>query len=225
MLLFLVINHHTSILNWLNIKNTIICVRKGSNKRIFIFVPGFSSNPKNVIKRAKYLNNFESIISDSSFAVFVWDTEDFWLPGNWVRAKKNTIPYSKLLLLEIDKYLEEYDQINLIGHSLGCKVIANMISNRQKPDRELEKITFLGAAVSQTEKLANLNKYRTSLFNFYSNNDLILKWLYRSVENFEKPIGFYGTNPNNSIIINSDCSNIVKGHTKYFEHLNKLMKT
>ena len=113
-------------------------------------------------------------------------------------------------------------EITLIGHSLGCKLLLELMSYRFKLNTSPSKIYFMGAALSKDENFNKMLSYESITINCFSNSDYVLKYLYRGVEKFDEPIGLCGSDINKPNFSDLDCSDFIKGHTKYFENLKRI---
>lgn len=108
------------------------------------------------------------------------------------------------------------------GHSLGSRVIYYLLeslkSNSERLNSDnihIENIYLLGGAVGNDsaswENLASL--VNGKIYNCYSTNDGILKWMYQTANlKLSNPIGYSPIETNSTKIINVDCSDIVNSH-------------
>lgn len=201
----------------------LIRLQKGFSKKAFIFVSGFRSEPYEILQWTKYLRDFEDVIGDANFFIYVWDTRKSFI--SWKAAKRNTYLSAKSLFDSIEYYLPEFNELIIISHSLGCLVTHKTFSYRYKVSKNVKNVYFMGAAISQND---NFKKYLEHNYNFelkncYSKNDKVLKYLYRGAENLDKSIGQYGMLQLNNKLINFDCSSFVNEHSQYFENLEKIV--
>ena len=124
----------------------------------------------------------------------------------------------------------------LIGHSLGARVIYSCLASLKTKDKVfIKEAHLLGGAInnncSPSDDSNNVNwadihkSVSGNINNYYSNNDSVLKYLYKVVESVKfdlgKPIGRYCIK--NSRVNNVDVSNHVNGHTKYKEKLHDFL--
>ncbi len=119
-------------------------------------------------------------------------------------------------------HLKYYD---FSGHSLGARVIYYMLESLlTKPhlynDNKIRigNIFLLGGAVGNDaeiwEKIAKLIDGK--IYNCFSKNDGVLKWLYSSANlKLSNPIGYSPIISNSSKIQNIDCTDIVDSHLKW----------
>ncbi|MDX9797218.1 MAG: DUF726 domain-containing protein [Sulfurimonadaceae bacterium] len=126
----------------------------------------------------------------------------------------------------------------LIGHSLGARVIYSCLSSLKTKDSiYIKEAHLLGGAVNNTvinddssNERVNWNGINKAvsdkIYNYYSKNDDVLKYLYTVGESvkFENgdPIG--RNEINSDYITNIDVSDYISGHTKYKDNLSKFIK-
>lgn len=117
----------------------------------------------------------------------------------------------------------------LVGHSLGARVIHYTLNSlATKEEKFIEKAHLLGGAVGSN----NLDEWKTcckavsgNVINYYSSNDLVLKYLYRYSNLFvSNPIG-YSSIDNSKLgkIVNNDVSHYVKSHFDYIPNLERFI--
>jgi pimeloyl-ACP methyl ester carboxylesterase len=132
--------------------------------------------------------------------------------SSWKKSIKKTIEAGDELARYIDK--EDRDYI-ILGHSLGARVSYHGLSKVKKIDR-VKNVGLLGGAVSVQEDWKGILKKNNSIniYNLFSKNDAVLKYLYKAGTGFsDKPIG---TLPiGDKRIKNCDVSKIVNGHMEY----------
>ncbi|WP_299801576.1 DUF726 domain-containing protein [uncultured Shewanella sp.] len=106
----------------------------------------------------------------------------------------------------------------LMGHSLGARVIFNCLNSLKYKDYVLGAFLF-GGAVGVNETWGNIanNNPKLRIFNCYSQNDLVLKSLYRVGTLFSNtPVGLSPiVLSNKNRVHNIDMSVAVNGHTDY----------
>lgn len=126
----------------------------------------------------------------------------------------------------------------LIGHSLGARVIYSCLASLKTKDKTFIKdVHLLGGAVNNNcvdnkdcSSSINWNELENAvsgdIYNYYSSNDDILKFLYKIGEgvkfDFGDPIG--RSKINNNRIKNIDVSDYIKGHTEYKKNLVSILK-
>lgn len=151
--------------------------------------------------------------------------------SEWKKARNNSKIFSKDLALFIESQYKKNQNstINLYGHSLGANLIHYTLEYLLENNLNINDVFLFGGAsnnnkASWTQSLS----VAENIYNFYSQNDYVLKYLYKSVELWEEPIGL------NEIIIkdikdlkrgsvyNYDVSNIVNGHTEYIKKISSI---
>jgi hypothetical protein len=139
------------------------------------------------------------------------------------RSAEETGAYLGDVLKEI-----EDKQVILYGHSLGAKVIYHALiqisQQKSKINRTIIKeVHLLGGAESSSSDNWSYAKRCVSgvIFNYYSKNDDILKYLYQTVElSSRNPIG---RNPIEvDGVVNIDVSSVVNGHSEYISNFSLL---
>ena len=68
------------------------------------------------------------------------------------------------------------------------------------------------------------NLTKKGVYNFYTKNDSILKYIYRTVELGSTPIGLAPLSLKNDKLYNKDVSDTVKGHFEYKKNLQTILK-
>ncbi|CAH7196463.1 conserved hypothetical protein [Vibrio chagasii] len=121
----------------------------------------------------------------------------------------------------------EGQKFNLVGHSLGCRVINYTLSNlaATRGERELiNDVVLLGGAVdsSLSKWTKCLDVINGDALNFHSANDSTLSLLYKVVSVWvSKPIGC--TPIDSTQVINFDATCLVKSHTEWKLAFRELM--
>lgn len=107
----------------------------------------------------------------------------------------------------------------LAGHSLGARVIyyaLEALSTREDPAL-VENVYLLGGAVGGGDKegwLAATKAVNGTIFNCFSKNDNVLKYLYQGANaGLSTPIGYREISLKHRQIENLDCSSFVDGHS------------
>ena len=141
----------------------------------------------------------------------------------WKEAKKSAEQTGIHLGNLLNKI--ENEQIILCGHSLGSKVIYHTLNKMSQHKKSIIKeVHLLGGA--ENNSLENWNYAKKSvtgkIYNYYSNNDDILKYLYQIIE-FNTPIG--RTPIPIDGVRNRDVSKHVNGHGEYITNFSKIYKT
>ena len=143
--------------------------------------------------------------------------------SEWKNSKKNSEIYSYELFNFIKEEIEKNKdvKINLYGHSLGANLIKSVLLNLSIYDIKINNVyLFAGATKNCHYEWESISNICSNIYNFYSYNDDILRFLYKTIE-LEEPIGL---NEIQNIsysdkIINFDVTNIVNGHSAYFDNL------
>ena len=143
--------------------------------------------------------------------------------SEWKNSKKNSEIYSYELFNFIKEEIEKNKdvKINLYGHSLGTNLIKNILLKLSIYDIKINNVyLFAGATKNCHYEWESISNICSNIYNFYSYNDDILRFLYKTIE-LEEPIGL---NEIQNIsysdkIINFDVTNIVNGHSAYFDNL------
>ena len=110
----------------------------------------------------------------------------------------------------------------LAGHSLGARVIYYALEALStKSGKPIQDVYLLGGAVGGSSKdspgwESATNVVRGRIYNCHSNNDGILKVLYRGANGFQsEPIGYSPIQLKHEKIHNFDCTELVDGHTSW----------
>lgn len=113
----------------------------------------------------------------------------------------------------------------LIGHSLGCRVIQQALyALSTKEKKYIVDVHLLGGAVGNDGKVweSCANAVQNKIHNYYSENDYVLKGLYRASTLFtNQPIGSVPIKSEINTIVNHDVSQYVSGHTQYKNNLHQ----
>lgn len=133
----------------------------------------------------------------------------------WKRSLKKTREAGEWLA----NYINHGDgKYVFMGHSLGARVSYHALSGITRNESVHSALLF-GGAISKSESWSKILEVHpdTLITNCYSENDLVLRYLYRMGTLFNNtPIGLEAIEPKGkSLIYNIDLSNIVDGHTDY----------
>ena len=118
------------------------------------------------------------------------------------------------------KYIDSQDSRTfvLMGHSLGARVSCHALKNLKRAD-SVHSMYLFGGAVSNKETWdgACANHPKLKVINCFSENDYVLKFLYKVGTLFTNtPVGLkYIPKEPETLIYNVDLSHIVNGHTTY----------
>ncbi len=138
------------------------------------------------------------------------------------RAEKTGI----LLAEAISRSKEK--EFNLIGHSLGCRVIYfALIALSTKDSKKIKDVILLGGAVGNDD-LKGWKQAKSSvsgaIYNCYSRNDQILKTLYKIANAYlSHPIGIAPIKGQIKGIKNINCTSFISGHTVWKENYDKVL--
>lgn len=112
----------------------------------------------------------------------------------------------------------------LMGHSLGDRVMvttARLLGTvHDQPDPKVESVHLLGAAVSRKGDWRDLDAaVRERVWNYYSENDPVLKHLYAGAEFVQAAVGQRGFGSSFRHITDRDISRRVSKHTEYVDRV------
>ena len=107
----------------------------------------------------------------------------------------------------------------LVGHSLGARVMAiaaeSLGTNQEAP--RLEAVHLTGAAIgANSDWDALVAGVDDAVYNYFSTNDKVLKYLYTVAMGGQKAAGQAGFNPCPSKLKNIDVSSKVERHSDYY---------
>lgn len=114
----------------------------------------------------------------------------------------------------------------LIGHSLGARVIFNCLTylSEKGLNSNIFEVHLLGGAVGN-----NSNKWsqksllvKNNIYNYFSDNDDVLKNAYRPFMLSKQPIGL--NEIINKKVINRNSTILIAGHTEYIKSFSLLYK-
>ncbi|TMX41253.1 hypothetical protein DA100_08095 [Vibrio sp. Hep-1b-8] len=122
----------------------------------------------------------------------------------------------------------EGQKFNLVGHSLGCRVIFyTLMALGTKSNKYINDVVLLGGAVGKDDKESWLNALSTidgRLYNCYSKQDMILKRLYECVNaKLSEPIGYYPIPIEDERLVNIDCTDIVDSHMTWKKNFSTVL--
>lgn len=119
---------------------------------------------------------------------------------------------------------------SIIGHSLGARVAFYALqsladSAEAGAEPAVQNVILMGAAQGRRNQL-KWKKAATAcsgqLFNCYSNQDGVLRWMYQGINaGMSRPAGL-GAAP--SPVINLDCSDLIASHTDWKRQLPEVLK-
>jgi predicted alpha/beta hydrolase family esterase len=136
-----------------------------------------------------------------------------------VRNSKNTGDCLAKVLSSCQK-----KEFILIGHSLGARVIFNCLNYLYENQfaSNIFEVHLLGGAVGSNSKKWSQKTLlvKNNLYNYFSNNDSVLKTSYRASMLTSFPVGL--TKIVNEKVINKDSTRLIKGHSEYIKNFNLL---
>lgn len=105
----------------------------------------------------------------------------------------------------------------LLGHSLGAKVIFHTLEClKHRKNNLIQSVHLMGGAVDRKAEWNEIANTTKILNNYYSQNDLVLKTLYKVGTFFQsEAIGVSPITESNDRIINYDVTSEVSGHSEY----------
>jgi len=133
-----------------------------------------------------------------------------------------------LVLGDILKNIND-EEIILCGHSLGARVIYSALIQISQQDPKINKkiikqVHLLGGAIKCNSDNWNCASrcVEGKIYNYYSINDDILKYLYQILE-INDPIG---RNPIRAkCVVNKNVSQYVSGHKEYISNFENFVNT
>lgn len=122
----------------------------------------------------------------------------------------------------------EGQKFNLVGHSLGCRVIFYaLMALGTKSKKYINDVILLGGAVGKDDEESWLQVLSTidgKLFNCYSEQDMVLKQLYECANaKLSKPIGYYPIPLEDARLVNINCTDIVDSHMTWKKNHEKIL--
>ena len=118
---------------------------------------------------------------------------------------------------------------NLVGHSLGCRVIYYALEAlSSKKETYINDIILLGGAVGRTDhkgwqKVSDAIK--GNIYNCYSHNDKVLGRIYKIANaGLSDPIGIGPIELKNKKIANVDCTTLVNSHMTWKKHYEEILQ-
>lgn len=152
----------------------------------------------------------------------IYQNRNFWqlIHNPWhgalQSAEKSGIQFGQLLADH------EYNQLILVGHSLGCRVLYYALATLAQKHHTLSAdIILLGGAVGNQSKDWNaVAEYIDgTIYNCFSQEDSVLKYVYSaSLAWLSSPVGRYPIDSQCQNIINVDCTGIVNSHVSWKQY-------
>ena len=132
------------------------------------------------------------------------------------RADKTGVIVGDLLArTEVESYV-------LIGHSLGARVmaVATEALGTKPGGPRVHAAHLLGAAIGAKGNWDALTaSVDDFVYNYYSSNDGVLKYVYKVAQGGETAAGLAGFTPVSTKLRNVDVSHQVKGHSDYLDNV------
>lgn len=114
----------------------------------------------------------------------------------------------------------EAESYVLIGHSLGARamIVAAEALGTKKDGPRLQDVHLLGAAIgANSEWKALTSRVDGAVFNYHSEHDDVLKWLYATAQGGQAAAGYKGFTKVVPKLHNIDVSDTVEGHSEYHD--------
>jgi len=206
--------------NSLNQNDTFLGYNWASGKDLLSHITGlldFETIIKKPINVLKYARGFNPAV--------IFGITTTQIIFEWKQARDNSKQYSKGLADFIKQKYKENSKvkINLYGHSLGANLIYYALKSLEDERNPIINVYLFGGASSCDKKRWILpSKVARNIYNFYSDNDLILRYLYQTIELGDEPIGLNKIDSYLENIYNYNISDIVDGHTKYIENFEDI---
>ena len=190
----------------------------------------FKNGFKHEMKKFKHLLpvgvSLSTVTRLNPFMILPTSFSSFCLE-EWKISKENSVKYGIFLAEEINIQKITNDKIYLYAHSLGVNLVKNTLLELGKQNIFVEKVFLFGGAScikNENEWLNVCNLTKKGVYNFYTKNDSILKYIYRTVELGSTPIGLVPLGLKNDKLYNKDVSYTVKGHFEYKKNLQTILK-
>jgi len=123
----------------------------------------------------------------------------------------------------------EGQKFNLVGHSLGCRVIYYILEALSTKDRQyINDVILLGGAVGRKDRKGWKNAFKAvdgHLYNCHSDKDEVLRKLYQVANaGLSSPIGLKKIDLNHSKLTNINCDGLVDSHMTWKNHYEEILK-
>lgn len=147
--------------------------------------------------------------------------------NSWYQSMVNAKKTGFLLADAISRI--EGGGFNLVGHSLGCRVIFYALKALATKDNKfINDVILLGGAVgkdSVDEWRDVLSAVGGVLYNCYSAQDEVLSKAYRFASaNTSHPIGISPIDIKDNNLVNVDCSDLVEKHTLWKDNYLEILR-
>ena len=186
------------------------------------------------LKRVKHIiQTYDKVSSNSflsagvNFLLSLPTSFSSYMVKEWKTSNQNSIKYGKILANEIEYLIHQDKKIYLYAHSLGTNLVKNSLIELSNKNISIERVHLFGGATSHNDKhewkcASETIKY--GIHNFYSKNDSVLKYLYKTFELGTNPIGLNPISVSSKNIKNYDVSTLVNGHFEYKKNLQTILK-
>jgi len=119
-------------------------------------------------------------------------------------------------------------KFNLVGHSLGCRVIYYvLVALGSKADTYINDVILLGGAVGRDDVegwTTAVSAVDGKIYNCHSNQDMVLSKIYKIANaGLSDPIGINPIKIDNSKIENIKCDDFVESHMTWKKHYEKIL--
>ncbi|MDR2703837.1 MAG: DUF726 domain-containing protein [Cellulomonadaceae bacterium] len=142
-------------------------------------------------------------------------------PAKWVVARQRADATGVAVADAIAN--TEGQVFSLLGFSLGARVMATAaltLAERGVTDK-LEDVHLIGAAINRSEKWEPMvNAVTNGIWNYYSRNDSVLNYLYRTAEAGAVAFGLAGMGLSSTKAHDVDVSALVTGHRRYLPNIS-----
>jgi pimeloyl-ACP methyl ester carboxylesterase len=138
----------------------------------------------------------------------------------WNQAKSRSEKTARIIADLIAR--TDDDQFILVGHSLGARVMVNVarLLGQKAGDQRIREMHLLGGAMGSNGDWRSVHDSVSGrVWNYYSTNDRVLRFLYRSVGLGKSAIGLVGIKTKYANIRNLDVTEQVKTHSDYFDKI------
>ena len=157
---------------------------------IIWFLPGWNSDGR---LDDDYICRLKNALHSDSIVVKNWDGRDSW-ENAVANAGKTTIALTD----EIKKMNKaQQNDLILVGHSLGAKVVVDIMAELSKQNISIQKGVLLGPAISTDDDNLRRAAQCSRLIVVRGEDDQVLKYFYPLVSNGKAATGDKGSNTGN----------------------------
>lgn len=182
---------------------------------------------KHIVQTYDKVSNNSFLSTGVNFLLSLPTSFSSYMVEEWKTSNQNSIKHGKILANEIEYLINQYKKIYLYAHSLGTNLVKNSLLELSNKNISIEKVHLFGGATSHNDKYGWKSASETTKYgihNFYSKNDSVLRYLYKTIEVGNNPIGLSPILVTNKNIKNYDVSNLVNGHFEYKKNLQTIFK-